>query len=265
MLILGGFAFLAGIVTVLSPCIFPLLPIILSGSVGGGKARPWGIISGFILSFTAITLTLSTLILVLQLNPDFLRQLAAMFVIVFGLVILIPALKNRFTQLATLVTSPLSKPQTAPAFGQAADRTPKGYWSGFGLGISLGIVWTPCAGPIMASVITLAMTQSVTVSVLIITVLYSLGTAIPFLGIMLGGRALFAKVPWLTRNLDRIQQVFGGLMVLTGIAILAGWDRSLQILILQIFPGLESFITSFENHDLVQEALKEFEHTSLPD
>jgi hypothetical protein len=109
------------------------------------------------------------------------------------------------------------------------------------------------------------MTQSVTVSVLIITVLYSLGTAIPFLGIMLGGRALFAKVPWLTRNLDRIQQVFGGLMVLTGIAILAGWDRSLQILILQIFPGLESFITSFENHDLVQEALKEFEHTSLPD
>ena len=62
MLLLILFAFLAGIVTILSPCILPILPVVLSGSVGGGKRRPFGIVAGFVASFTFFTLFLSLIV-----------------------------------------------------------------------------------------------------------------------------------------------------------------------------------------------------------
>ena len=91
MLILVFFAFLSGIVTILSPCILPVLPIVLSGSVGG-KKRPSGVILGFIASFSIFTLALSTLVRVLNIPPDALRYAAVVLIITFGLIMLIPKL-----------------------------------------------------------------------------------------------------------------------------------------------------------------------------
>ena len=157
MLLLIGFAFLAGIVTVLSPCILPVLPVVLSGSVGGGKSRPWGIITGFIVSFTVFTLTLSALVQTLGLDPDVLRWVAAGLILVFGLVLVVPVLKDKFMAWTTALVSR----STAPV---RPGKPAGGYWSGLVLGLGLGVVWTPCVGPIMASVITLALSQSVDAS-----------------------------------------------------------------------------------------------------
>src|SRR6266851_4955520 len=90
MILLLGFSFLAGIVTVLSPCILPILPIVLSGSVSGDKKRPYGIILGFILSFTFFTLFLATIVRLTGIPSNALRIIAGVILVLFGLSLFVP-------------------------------------------------------------------------------------------------------------------------------------------------------------------------------
>lgn len=245
--ILIGFAFLAGIITVLSPCVLPVLPVVLSGSVAGGRLRPLGIISGFLASFTIVTLALTFLIRAFGISPDVLRYVAAATIIALAVILMVPALKVRFMSLAS---SLLSKRQGAPR-GQPK----QGWWPGFVTGLSLGIVWTPCVGPIMASVITLAISQSLDLGAVVITLSYALGTALPLFAVMQGGRTLVKRFPRLTNRLDGIQRLFGALMLLTGIALFTGLDRSFQTWLLRVIPGYGSGLTSIEDNEAVRKAL----------
>ena len=172
MTVLLFFAFISGIVTILSPCILPVLPIVLSGSVGG-KRRPAGVITGFIASFSLFTLVLSTLVRALNIPPDALRTIAVVLIVLFGLVMVVPWLQKSFEALASRLTSRRHSPGGKGGFG-----------GGLLVGASLGLVWTPCVGPIMASVISLAVTQSVNSGTVLIILSYSLGTSIPMAGIM---------------------------------------------------------------------------------
>ena len=243
MIILIAFAFLAGVVTVLSPCILPVLPVVLSGTVGGGKARPLGIITGFVVSFTVFTLTLSALVSLLGISADVLRYIAAGLILAFGLVMVIPPLKNAFMRLVSGLSGAGTR---QPAAGGK-----KGYLSGLVLGLSLGLVWTPCVGPIMASVITLALSTSVDAGAVFITLAYAAGTAVPLFLIMQGGRALLNKFSFFTKHSDKIQKVFGALMILTAVALFTGVDRYFQSFILQALPGYGSGLTALENQDIV--------------
>src|SRR5688572_24533305 len=161
MLVLFFFAFLAGIVTILSPCILPILPIILSSSITGSRKKPLGIVTGFILSFTFFTLFLATLAKISGISADVLRTFSIIIIFSFGLSLLIPAfqtfVERLFSRLAAF--TPQGKPDT-------------GFLGGVLLGCSLGLLWTPCVGPIIASVITLAATSTVTTTTFFITFFY---------------------------------------------------------------------------------------------
>ncbi|NNM66939.1 MAG: cytochrome c biogenesis protein CcdA [Spirochaetales bacterium] len=247
MFVLIVFAFLAGVVTILSPCVLPILPVILSGSIGAGKLRPWGIIVGFIVSFTVFTLTLSAIVQAFHVSADVLRWVAAGLIFVFGVVMVVPQLKDLFLMAATRLTS-------------RATQTPRkktgGFWSGVVLGFSLGLVWTPCVGPIMASVITLALSQTVDLGAVLITLSYTTGTSLPLLLIVLGGRGLLNRFPSLTKNTGKIQRVFGVLMILTAVALFTGADRMIQTWLLETFPQYGSGLTSLEHQKAVQNALE---------
>ena len=128
------------------------------------------------------------------------------------------------------------------AHGRAPRRA--GFWAGLPVGVSLGLVWTPCVGPIMASVISLALTQRVDGGAVAITLAYTLGTSLPMLAVMLGGRALLERVPALTRNAARIQKGFGVLMIAVGVAIGLGWDRQFQAAVLRAVPGYGTGLTA---------------------
>jgi cytochrome c biogenesis protein CcdA/thiol-disulfide isomerase/thioredoxin len=247
MLLLIGFAFLAGVVTVLSPCILPVLPVVLSGGIGGGKARPWGVISGFTLSFTAFTLTLSTLVQTLGLDPDVLRWVAAALILLFGVVLVVPVLKDKFMAWTTSLVSRSSSVKPGKPAG--------GYGAGFVLGLGLGVVWTPCVGPIMASVITLALSQSVDAASIFITLAYTVGTSIPLFLIMMGGRTLLNRAPWFTKHSTGIQRGFGILMVVTAVALFSGGDRAFSSWLLTTFPQYGSGLTAIENQDAVKAEL----------
>lgn len=256
MAVLVLFAFLAGIVTILSPCILPILPVVLSGGIGGAKAKPLGVASGFIAAFTVFTLTLTKIVRATGVSADTIRYFAVGVIIIFGLLMIVPRLHEWYASVSGRIANPLQnrksrsadRPHPQPGFPE--------YTGGFITGLGLGLVWTPCVGPIMASVISLALTEKADSGSVLITLAYSIGTAIPMLGIMFGGRSLIHRIPALLRNTERIQRVFGVLVVLTGIALGFGWDRRLQAAILQAVPEYGSGLTAIENIKPVKEALE---------
>ena len=248
MTALVAFAFISGIITILSPCILPVLPIVLSGSVGGGKARPIGIVAAFVFSFTLFTLALSAIVQAIGIPPDTLRIVSVVLLVIFGLVMIVPALRDRFELFASRMTSGRRAPQ-----GAAAPRS--GFWGGVPVGLSLGLVWTPCVGPIMASVISLALTHRVDGGSVLITLAYSLGTSIPMLAVMFGGRALLNRVPGLARNMASIQKGFGVVMIAVGLAIAFNWDRQIQTALLRAFPSYGTGLTAIEQNGAVERAL----------
>ncbi len=247
MILLIAFAFLAGVITVLSPCILPILPIILTSSIGGvntGKSRPVGVVIGFVLSFTFFTLFLSTIVRLSGIPAETLRVVSVVVIASFGLSLLIPQfqvfVERLFSKLAGFV--PRSQGKT-------------GFSGGLLIGFSIGLLWTPCVGPILASVISLAITGTVTFDAFLITLAYSLGTAIPMFMIMLGGQNALRRVPWLLSNLGRIQKLFGVLMILTAIGIFFNVDRRFQTFILNTFPQYGTGLTRFEDNELIRNQL----------
>ncbi len=251
MLILLLFAFLAGIVTVLSPCILPILPIVLSSSLTGGKKRPFGIVTGFILSFTFFTLLLSSIVKATGIPSESLRYGAIIMIALFGVSLLIPQTQVILEQFFSRISSVVSR---VPFLSSQSNQDPS-FVTGLFIGISLGLLWTPCVGPILASVITLALTGSTNFSALFITLAYSIGTAIPMLAIMFGGRQLLQKNQWLLANTGRIQKVFGVVMIAMSVALFFNIDRQIQTIILQTFPNYGTGLTAIENNPLVQKEL----------
>lgn len=245
MFLLTAFAFLAGIVTVLSPCILPLLPIILSSSDSTGKQKPFGVVVGFVASFTFFTLFLSTIVRLSGISADSLRYFSIAVLALFGASLLFPQIQTQievfFSRFANLMPSSQNK---------------KGFWGGLVIGLSLGLLWTPCVGPILASVISLAITGTVTAQAFLITLAYALGTAIPMFGIMLAGSTALQKVPWLLRNTGKIQKAFGILMILTAIGIFFNVDRRFQTFVLTTFPNYGIGLTKIEDNAAVQRELE---------
>ncbi len=254
MILLIVFAFLAGIVTILSPCILPILPIVLSSTIGGqdtGKSRPMGIVLGFVLSFTFFTLFLSTIVRFSGIPADTFRLLSVVVIAGLGVSFLIPKFQLLLEQLFSKLSkfAPVGNTKSLPAGRQA-------FWPGIVVGISLGLLWTPCVGPILASVISLSFTGTVTLDAFFITLAYSLGTAIPMFAIIIGGQNILKKVPWLLANTGRIQKAFGIVMILTALGIFFNIDRKFQTYILQTFPQYGVGLTKFEDNAAVKKQLE---------
>lgn len=255
--ILLVFAFLSGIITILSPCILPVLPVILAGSVKGGKIRSLGIVSGFIISFTLFTLTLTAIVQAFGIPVDILRIVAVVIIISFGLILIVPRFHEWFGTIAWKIARLGKRGKTGELKNSREKPAIAGYMSGLPVGFSLGLVWTPCVGPIMASVISLALTEKLDAGAAFITLAYAMGTSIPMLAVMLGGRALLNRVPFLIKNTEKIQKIFGILMIVVAVSIGFGWDRQFQSAILRVFPGYGTGLTSIETIDPVRDALKQ--------
>lgn len=258
MEILLLFAFLSGLITIFAPCIWPLLPIILSASTSGGHKKPLGITLGIVLSFAVITLTISYIVKVIPFDPEVLRYVAVGIIGFLGLTLLIPALSQKLEGAVSRLSGKM---------GGVSDPKKTGFWSGFVTGFALGIVWTPCAGPILATIATLAATQAVNFQVVLVTIVYVIGVGIPLFIFATAGKALFTKSRMLSKYTGQVQQVFGVVMILTAISIATGYDKTLQTKLLDAFPSYGSFINQLESNDRVKDeldALKGSKSSSKP-
>ncbi|MBP7876131.1 cytochrome c biogenesis protein DipZ [Candidatus Woesebacteria bacterium] len=244
MLLLILFAFFAGLITILSPCILPLLPILLSSADSSGKQRPIGVVTGFVLSFTLFTLFLSTIVRISGIPGDSLRIVAMVVLVFFGTSLLLPQFQSLVERLFSRFANVLPSNQSN-----------KGFFGGVVVGLSLGLLWTPCVGPILASVISLSLIGTVTAETLFIVFAYSLGAAIPMFLIMMAGSKALQKVPWLVRNSAGIQKAFGVLMILTAVSIMFNLDRRFQSFVLKSFPNYGLGLTQFEDADLIKDQI----------
>lgn len=246
MLVLLVMGFLAGVATVLSPCILPILPIMLSGAVGG-RSRPYGILVGFVFSFALFTVFATFIVQSLGIDINLLRYIAAGILALLGLMLLFPGLQNK-------INSMIKMPQFSSERKQ-------GFAGGLATGATLGLIWAPCAGPILAAVITLAATAQAGLGSFLIVLSYALGTGVVMLIIILASRELLEKVKVIYKHLDKIHRAFGVLVIIAALGIATGYDRKVQAYIIEVTPeGWTSFLQSFEENEAVLEALDNLEN-----
>ena len=252
MYILLLFAFLAGIVTVLSPCILPVLPLLLSAGIGQGQYRPYGIIIGLIVSFTFFTLALTAIVHATGISPNILRYIAIVLITFFGLTMIFPRLEQWFSSHLNIIAN---LGQTVEVQSQHAGT---GFWSGFILGGALGLIWSPCAGPILAAITTLVATSAITWSAVLVTFAYSLGTALPMFFIIYGGNKIANSTTAIAPYTEMIRKIFGTFMILGALTIAFHFDVILQQIALKYFP-----MVTIGDNPVVQKELEKLSGNTL--
>ncbi len=228
MALLILFGFVAGAATALSPCVLPVLPIALSAGATGGRRRPLGIVTGLAVSFTFATVAAVYAISALGLPNDFLRKLAIVVLLGFGITLMIPPLSARFEAWISRFAG-----RAGIARGEG-----DGFWSGTAVGASLGLVYAPCAGPILAGVITVSASQSFSAGRLAVALAYGVGSAVVLYFLMLGGRKVAAP---LARRGPGLQIAMGAVMVVVALAMLGNYDIRFQN---RIAADLPSFLVN---------------------
>ncbi|HEX6116709.1 MAG TPA: cytochrome c biogenesis protein DipZ [Solirubrobacterales bacterium] len=241
MALLALFAFAAGAGTALSPCVLPILPAVIGAGVSGGRRRPLGVITGLVLSFTFAIVGLVYVIDALGLPGDFLRTLAIVVLLVFGITLLVPPVADRVEAWISRATPALR------------NRRGEGFWSGFALGLGLGVVYAPCAGPILAGVITVSASQDFTAGRLAVAFAYALGSAVVLYAVLIGGRKVLDR---LAPYRARIQVALGAVMIAVAVAMIADLDLRFQRAIAEDLPAfLRNPAASLEESDRVSSEL----------
>ena len=212
-----GLAFLEGLALIVSPCILPVLPLVLAASVEGGRRRPYGIILGFVLAFSLFAILARKLVALLGIDLELVRDASLVLLALFGLVLLSEKLSEKFSALT----------QGAANFGnQLASSGGEGLFSGVLIGALIGLVWTPCAGPILAAVLVQVIRQQTDLAGNLIILSFAVGAGVPMLAIALSGRKIMSKLGFFTRHAEAVRKAFGVLILLSVAYIASGVDAA---------------------------------------
>jgi cytochrome c biogenesis protein CcdA len=235
----SGFALLAGILSILSPCVLPLLPIILGTAVSEHRFGPIAVAAGLALSFTAIGLFVATIGFAIGLDTGVFRMAAAFMLIALGLVLMLPALHAR----VAAAGGPLSN-WTEQRFGGFS---PSGLQGQFGVGLLLGAVWSPCVGPTLGAASVMAAQGQNLAAVTLTMLSFGVGAGLPLIALgMLSRARLMAMRNRMMAAGQGVKSALGGLLVAVGLLILTGWDKSLESRLVAASPEwLTRLTTSF--------------------
>lgn len=172
--------FFEGFVLIISPCIFPILPIVLAGSLAGSKKRPMGIITGFVITFAIYGYFSRKFVQYTGIDMNVIRHISYGILLALGLIMISTYLTEQFNRFAQRFASLGSN--------MARLNNPQGgFKSGLFLGAVISIIWTPCAGPILAAIIVQIVTQTTTLTSFLALIAFALGAAIPMYIIALYG------------------------------------------------------------------------------
>ena len=238
MTTLIAIGFIGGLITGISPCILPVLPVIFfSGTQssrptlpdtedhGGAVAtkvlprralsetlRPYRVIAGLVLSFSVVTLLGSALLSLLHLPQDAIRWIALVALVAIGLGLIFP-------QIEALLEKPFSRlPQKQFGSGR----------SGFGLGLALGVLYVPCAGPVLAAIVVAGATGTIGLNTVALTLSFAVGAALPLLFFALAGQRVAERVAAFRRKQREIRIVAGVVTILLAVALVFNLPAVLQ-------------------------------------
>jgi cytochrome c biogenesis protein CcdA len=234
-----GFAFIAGVLSSLSPCVLPILPLVLGAAVTEHKWGPVALAAGLALSFTIVGLFVAMIGFSIGLDAGVFRNIAAVILIGFGVVMLVPRLQERFAVAASGVSTWASD----GTVGYAAH----GLTGQLLLGVLLGTVWSPCVGPTLGAASILAAQGRDLISVVLTMLAFGTGAALPLL--LLGLVSREAVAGWRNRLLgagERGKSTLGVVAGFAGLVILTGFDKPLETLLVAASPErLIRLTTSF--------------------
>ena len=222
-------AFAAGLLSVLSPCVLPILPMVLGAAASQHRMGPAALAAGLALSFVAIGLFVATIGFSIGLDGGVFRSVAAGTMIAIGAVLMLPPLQARLA----LAGGPLAN-WTEQRFGGFSTGGVQGQ---FCVGLLLGAVWSPCVGPTLGAASLLAAQGRDLGQVALTMILFGLGAALPLLILgSLGREFLMRARDRMLAGSGRAKSALGLVLILVGGAILSGFDKSLEALAVNASP-----------------------------
>lgn len=237
MAITLALAFLAGVLSVLSPCVLPLLPLVLGAAVSEHRLGPAALAAGLALSFVAIGLFVATVGFALGLDTDAFRAGTAVLMVLLGIVLIVPAAQTRLA----VAAGPVSDWAETRFGGSSTTGLP----GQFGIGLLLGAVWAPCVGPTLGAASLLAAQGRDLGAVALTMVLFGLGAALPLLALGALSRGVLAR--WRERMLglgNGLKAALGAVLVMTGAVILLGYEKRLQAALVEASPAWLTALTT---------------------
>ena len=216
---------LGGLITGISPCILPVLPVIfLSGGAQGARTqgedgapavsrwRPYLVVAGLVLSFTTFTLLGSTLLNLLHLPQDIIRWVGIVLLALIGIGMIVPKVME-------IMERPFAR------FQRAGSSNPS---NGFLLGLVLGAAYVPCAGPVLAAVSVAGSTGQIGADTVALAISFGLGTAVPLLAFALAGRKLTERLQAFRRRQKAVRVTAGAVMLALSVALVLNLPAALQ-------------------------------------
>ncbi len=232
-----GFAFLAGIVSILSPCVLPILPIVLGGAASEHRRGPLALAAGLAVSFTAIGLFVATIGFSVGLDLGVFRTFAGIVLLALGLAMLVPAAGARLATAA----GPLSD-WTQSRFG-GFDR---GGLSGqFGVGVLLGAVWSPCVGPTLGAASLMAARGENLGQVALTMLAFGIGAGLPLaaLGALSREKLLGLRDRMMSAG-QGAKTALGLVVVAVALLVLTGWDKVIEAALVEASPAWLTNLTT---------------------
>lgn len=224
--VLGYFA---GLLTLINPCVLPVLPIVLASSLHADRRAPMALAAGMSLSFVLLGITVSALGPALGVNSDSVARGAAVLMVFFGIVMLVPALSGRFSQ----ATSGLAAQADARIDAQSG----KGLRGQFISGILLGAVWSPCIGPTLGAAISLASTGESLFRATLTMVFFAAGVSTLILGLAYGAHSQMRRRQQSLRVLaERAKPIMGVAFVVIGFGLWFRVNHAIEAFMLSVMP-----------------------------
>lgn len=232
-----GLALLAGLLSTLSPCVLPLVPIVIGTALGKHRFGPVALAAGLALSFVVIGLFIATVGFAAGFDQDFFRSIAAVLLILVGGVLLMPRVQHQLAEAA----GPIGNWAQAHGGGFSTN----GLGGQFAVGLMLGAVWSPCVGPTLGAASVLAARAENLTVVALTMFAFGIGAALPLLAIGMMSREALAR--WRNRLLaagSGGKVLIGVMLVAFGASILSGFDKRIEATLVKASPAWLTELTT---------------------
>lgn len=217
--------YLAGMLSTLSPCVLPLIPVLLASAVQSHRLGPLALAAGLAVSFASLGLLLASVGFALGLDGGVVRTAAGWVMGLFGLVLLVPALSQGFAALI--------QPLAGPGGGLLARISGDGIAGQFAVGLLMGAVWSPCTGPTLGAAVGLAASGDNLGEAALVMMAFALGAASPVLALAYG---LGGRRKALGTFAQRAKPAMGAVLVAVAALVLTGADKQVETALVAIMP-----------------------------
>jgi len=223
------FAYLAGLLTLINPCVLPLLPIVLAGSVSKNKYGPMAMAVGLALSFTVVGFLIYTVARNIGLDQDAISRFGAGIMIGFGVILIVPQFERQFAKVTSGVAAGGNK-----SINKIND---DGLGGQLLTGVLLGVAWSPCIGPTLGGAIGLASQGENLFYALMIMAVFSLGAGSIVLALSYGSRELIGQRRALLNDISKYAKpIMGAALLAVGLSIWFHFDRVVEVWALDAMP-----------------------------